>query len=40
MQGCRGDTDTKNRLLDPVVEGEGGMMCENSTETYTLQSQK
>ena len=36
MQGSKGDTDVKNRLLVCVGEGEGGMICENSTETYTL----
>ena len=28
------DTDVKNRLLDSVGEGEGGMIWENSIETY------
>ena len=28
--------DTKNRLLDSVGEGEGGMICENSTEICIL----
>ena len=36
MQGSKGDTDIKNRLLDSVGEGEGGMIWENSIETYTL----
>ena len=27
------DTDVKNRLLDSVGEGEGGMIWENSIET-------
>ena len=36
MQGSRGDTDVKNRLLDSVGEGEGGMIWKNSTETYKL----
>ena len=31
------DTNTKNRLLDSVGEGEGGMIWENSIETYILQ---
>ena len=26
MQGSKGDTDVKNRLLDLVGEGEGGMI--------------
>ena len=30
------DTDVKNRLLDSVVEGEGGMIWENSIETCIL----
>ena len=36
MQVSKGDTDVKNRLLDSVGEGEGGMIWENSTETCTL----
>ena len=36
MQGSKGDMDVKNRLLDSVGEGEGGMIWENSIETYTL----
>jgi len=36
MQGSKGDTDVKNRLLDSVGEGEGGMIWVNSIETYTL----
>ena len=35
MQGSKGDTDVKNRLLDSVEEGKGGMIWENSIETYT-----
>jgi len=34
MQGSKGDTDVKNRLLDLVGEGEGGMIWENRVETY------
>ena len=34
IQGSKGDTDIKNRLLDTVGEGEGGMIWENSLETY------
>ena len=30
------DTDVKNRLLDSVGEGKGGMIWENSIETYIL----
>ena len=37
MQSSKGDADMKNRLLDTVREGEGGVIGENSTETYTLQ---
>ena len=35
VQGNKGDTDLKNRLLDSVG-GVGGMIWENSIETYTL----
>ena len=30
MQDSRRDTDVKNRLLDSVGEGEGGMISKNS----------
>ena len=30
------DTDVKNRLLDSVGEGEGGMIWENSIESCTV----
>ena len=33
MQGNKRDTDVKNRLLEYVGEGEGGMIWENSIET-------
>ena len=36
MQDIKRDTDMKNRLLDCVWEGEGGMIWENSIETCTL----
>ena len=36
MQDSERDTDVKNRLLDSVGEGEGGMISENSIETCTL----
>ena len=36
MQGSKRDTDVKNRLLDYVGEGEGGMIWENSIETCIL----
>ena len=31
MQGSKGDTDTKNRLLDTAGEGAGGLICEMRT---------
>ena len=36
MQGSKRDTAVKNRLLDYVGEGEGGMVWENSIETRIL----
>ena len=36
MQDCKRDSDVKNRLLDSVGEGEGGMIWETSTETWIL----
>ena len=36
MRDSKRDTDVKNRLLDSVGEGEGGMICKNSTETCIL----
>ena len=36
VQSSKGDTDTKNGLLDSVGEGEVGMIWENSVETYAL----
>ena len=36
MQESKRDTDVKNRLLDSVGEGEGGMIRENSIETCIL----
>ena len=36
MWDSKRDTDVKNRLLDSVGEGKGGMIWENSTETCTL----
>ena len=35
MQDRKRDTEIKNRLLDFVGEGEGGMIWENNTETGT-----
>ena len=36
MQDSKRDTDIKNRILDIVGEAEGGMIWENSIETYIL----
>ena len=36
MQDRKRVTDVHNRLLDSVGEGEGGMIWENSIETYIL----
>ena len=36
MQDSERDTHVKNRLLDSVGEGEGGMIWEKSTETCVL----
>ena len=36
MQNRKRDTDVRNRLLDSVEEGEGGMFQENSIETCIL----
>ena len=36
MQDCKGDTDVKNRLLNSVGNGEGGMIWENNIETCIL----
>ena len=36
MRDSERDVDVKNRLLDSVGEGEGGMIWENSIETYIL----
>ena len=36
MQDSKKNTDIKNRLLDSVREGEGGMIWENSFETCVL----
>ena len=33
MRDSKRDTEVKNRLLDSVGEGEGGMIWENSIET-------
>ena len=36
MQNRKRDTDVRNRLLDSVGEGEGGMFQEKSIETCIL----
>ena len=36
MRDSKRDTDVKNRLLDSVGEGEGGMIWEGSIETCVL----
>ena len=36
MRDSRRDTDVKNRLLDSVGEGEGGMIWENGIETCII----
>ena len=36
MWDSKRDTDVKNRLLDSVGEGEGGLFWENSIETCIL----
>ena len=36
MEDSKRDTDIKNRLLDSVGEGEGGMLRENILETCIL----
>ena len=40
MQGSKGDTDVKDRLLGSVGEGEGGMIWENSIEARILPYEK
>ena len=36
LQGSKGDADIKDRLLDTVEEGEGGMIWESSIETLYI----
>ena len=36
MRDSKRDTDVKNRLLDSMGEGKGGMIWENSIETRIL----
>ena len=40
MQESKGDTEIKNRLLDCLGEGEGGMIWDNSIETCVLPHEK
>ena len=40
MRNSKRDTDVKNRLLDSVGEGEGGMIWENGIEAYIISCKK
>ena len=40
MRDSKRDTDVKNRLLNSVGEGEGGMIWENGIETCILSCKK
>ena len=40
MRDSKRDSDVKNRLLDSVGEGEGGMIWKNSIETCILSNVK
>ena len=40
MHGSKRDTDVKNRLLDSVGEGRGGMIWENGIETCIISYRK
>ena len=40
MQKSKRDIDVKNRLLDSVGEGEGGMIWENGIEICILSCKK
>ena len=40
MRDSKRDTDVKNRLLDSVGEGEGGMIWENNIEARILSYMK
>ena len=40
LQGNNGDTDTENRLVGTVGEGESGMNWESSMEIYTIPNVK
>ena len=40
MQDSKRDTNVKNRLLDSVGEGEGGVIWENGIETCVISYKK
>ena len=40
MRDSERDTDVKNRILDSVGEGEGGMIWENGIETCIISYKK
>ena len=40
MRDSKKDTDVENSLLDPVGEGEGGMIWENGIETCIISYKK
>ena len=40
MRDSKRDTDVKNRLLDSMGEGEGGMIWENGIETCIISYMK
>ena len=40
MRDSKRDSDVKNRLLDSVGEGKGGMIWENGIETCILSYKK
>ena len=40
MRDSKRDTDVKNRFLDSVGEGEGGMIWENGIKTFILSCKK
>ena len=40
MRDSKRDSDVKNRLLDSVGEGKGGMIWENDIETCILSYKK
>ena len=40
MRDSKRDTDVKNRLLDSMGQGDGGMIWENGIETCILSCKK